>query len=261
MTTTSREYELFTQIVYQALVREVPDTRVEHDVQLSDPSGVEHQVDVYLEFKIAGHVYRTIIECKQWTRMVDVGPVTDFYGLIQSLGVEKGIMVSKLGFSDPAREFAHARGIDLVQLRKPSEEDLERRIKRMVVRVSFYIPEIADVALEPATAAVSSRDLAVNTGEARIVDAGSGREETLQSVLQRTLPKGWPEDWQTVTIPLGAGTVLAVGGERIPVSELRFRARFHRADEQVLLDGEAIVRAILRDVFTGEIRTVRRVGA
>lgn len=261
MTTPSREYELLTQAVYQALVREVPDARVEHDLHLPDVSGVRHQVDVYLEFRVAGHLYRTIIECKEWSRKVDVGPVTAFYGLIESLGLEKGIMVSRVGFSDEAREFAAAKGIDLVELRRSTDKDWEGRVREVILRVSFYVPEITDVALEPVAAGASPRDVAVNTGEARLVEAGSGREETLQSILQRTLPKGWPEDWNTVTVPLGAGTLLVAGGERIAVSALRFRARYHRVDEQVLLDGEAIVRALLRDAFTGEIRTVHRIGA
>lgn len=62
------EYELLTQAIYRnILVREgVSTANVKHNVSIVGRSGVEHQVDVYCEFKQAGITHRVLIECKNY---------------------------------------------------------------------------------------------------------------------------------------------------------------------------------------------------
>ena len=62
----NREYEIFTQEVYQYLVNNdvVKNTLVQHDVKLMGRSGQEHQIDVYWEYEMSGNREIIIDGCK-----------------------------------------------------------------------------------------------------------------------------------------------------------------------------------------------------
>jgi hypothetical protein len=62
----SKDYERLTQEVYSELlkVQGFPDINVQHNICITGKSGVKHQVDVFWEFKQAGALHKTIIECK-----------------------------------------------------------------------------------------------------------------------------------------------------------------------------------------------------
>lgn len=121
MANSAKEYELFTQEIYQQLVNSdvVKPTKVEHNVKLKGRSGQEHQIDVYWEYKIAGNLHRVAIECKNYKTKVSLGKVRDFKGVLDDLNGVNGIMVTKEGFQKGAKEYAKEYGISLKELRPP----------------------------------------------------------------------------------------------------------------------------------------------
>ena len=65
------EYELYVTQVYQMLVAmDLPECKVQHNVILKGRGGIEHQIDVYWEFTVAGVLHRTAVECKDYNRNV-----------------------------------------------------------------------------------------------------------------------------------------------------------------------------------------------
>lgn len=44
---------------------------VKHDVKFQGRSGVEHQIDVYAEYKAPLHISKIIVECKAHDRPID----------------------------------------------------------------------------------------------------------------------------------------------------------------------------------------------
>ena len=117
----NREYEIFTQEVYQYLVNNdvVKNTLVQHDVKLMGRSGQEHQIDVYWEYEIAGNKHRVAIECKNYSKLVPIGKVRDFKGVLDDLNGVNGIMTTKVGYQEGAKKYAKEWGISLMELRTP----------------------------------------------------------------------------------------------------------------------------------------------
>lgn len=69
---------------------------------------------------------RTYVQAKHWrNRKVGVRPVRELAGVVKTAGVEAGIVVSSIGFTREARQFAASAGIELV-----GPEQLHRWFRR-----------------------------------------------------------------------------------------------------------------------------------
>ena len=117
----NKEYEKFTQEIYQELVNNdvLKPTKVLHNVKIKGKSGQEHQIDVYWEYEIAGSKHKVAIECKNYDKTVAIGKVRDFYGVLSDLNNVAGIMVTKVGYQAGAKKYALEYGIELKELRAP----------------------------------------------------------------------------------------------------------------------------------------------
>ena len=67
------------------------------------------------------HRYRTGISCKYWNKRIGQEQVIHFAKVVSDLRLDVGVMVSKRGFTGPAKTFAESEGIRLVELRKPQD--------------------------------------------------------------------------------------------------------------------------------------------
>jgi hypothetical protein len=74
------------------------DHQVETDVQISEPSGSTHQIDVLLRPKtpFAGPI---IISCKAWAAPVGVEHVREWADIVQHTGAASGVIVAQSGFT------------------------------------------------------------------------------------------------------------------------------------------------------------------
>lgn len=129
MKKSGKQYELLTQKIYQALLNyddmksDYHKIDVKHNVKLKGRSGNTHQIDVYWEFELAGVVYKTIIEVKDWENEVKQMHLHAFKTVIDDIpGAVSGIFVSRNGFQKGAKIFADSYGIKLVQLTEEAGE-------------------------------------------------------------------------------------------------------------------------------------------
>ena len=111
-------------------------------------SGVTHQIDVLTRHQAGLHEYRTAIECKHWNKKVGQPHVVKFAGVIDDTKMSKGVIVSKLGFTEPALLYAQSNGIELVELRKPLDTDWDGYIREIRIDLTYEIPSIRDLQLE-----------------------------------------------------------------------------------------------------------------
>jgi len=122
------DYELFTRHVYEVIVNSsvLSPTYVKHNIKLKGESGFEHQIDVYFEFEDKAGKHRFAIECKNYSSLVPIGKVRDFFGVIHDLEDEdvKGIIVSRKGFQRGAKVYAEKYGISLIELREVTENEI-----------------------------------------------------------------------------------------------------------------------------------------
>ena len=107
----AREFEQLVAIIQQKLA---PDAEVYHGVKLEGrATGRKRQVDVLVTQQVGQYEIRIAIECKDYARPVDVKGVEVFYGLLDDVGEQKGVLVCPSGFTGTAKVRAEGLQIDL----------------------------------------------------------------------------------------------------------------------------------------------------
>jgi len=280
----SIEYEKLTQSIYQAILSNegFEQIKVEHNGKLVGRSGVEHQIDVYWKFKLANVEQSVLIECKNYSSALTLEKVRNFHAVINDIGNCKGIMVTKVGYQDGAKKYADFYGIDLKVLRKPTEEDWHGRIKDIHINIISKSP-----ASDPEHPIEMSIILSPETEEQRKII------EQLQSEGKLNIPSGpdlffvnkrkipiteemrwWiPQKLNVLhkepggpyeeVIKLEDSYVIINQDER---AELLVRVEGVKVkywveeieNREIILHGEQIVQAILKNFRTGEIEFVKR---
>jgi hypothetical protein len=142
----AREYELLTQTVYQSMIHSegTENAEVGHNQHLPGRSGVKHQVDVFWKFKQAGIEHKVLVECKNYSENLSLEKVRNFFAVLHDIGGARGIMVTTVGYQSGASAFAEFYGIELKVLRKPTEEDWEGRVKNLILRIKAKWPVSTD---------------------------------------------------------------------------------------------------------------------
>jgi hypothetical protein len=92
---------------------EYPDCEVIRDHKVIGKSGVARQIDVWVTGSVAGYEINLAIECKFHKAKVDINLVDSFIGMLQDIGVDKGVFVTSKGFTAGAAGRAKAAGIVL----------------------------------------------------------------------------------------------------------------------------------------------------
>ena len=111
MKTASRDLEQLVARIQQQLA---PDSEVLHDVELDGRlSKRKRQIDVLVRQNVGQYEIRIVIECKDYVRPIDVKGVEEFYGLLDDVGGQKGVLVCPSGFSRAAKVRAEGLQIDL----------------------------------------------------------------------------------------------------------------------------------------------------
>ncbi|WP_174906272.1 restriction endonuclease [Burkholderia diffusa] len=109
-----KEWREFEQLVARIQQDLAPDAKVEHDVMLvGEVTGERRQVDVLLTQNIGQYTMRVAIDCKDYKTPVDVKGVEEFSGLVDDIGVNKGVLVCPAGFTATAKKRAKSLRIAL----------------------------------------------------------------------------------------------------------------------------------------------------
>ena len=91
----SRELEIVVSKIQKQLA---PDAQVLHDVRLPGRhSKRDRQVDVLVRKKIGQYEMLIVLDCKDYSKPVDVKGVEEFYGLLQDVGGTKGLWFVREG--------------------------------------------------------------------------------------------------------------------------------------------------------------------
>jgi hypothetical protein len=95
---TWQEYE---EEVYQYFKGRFPNATIRKDVKiLGRKSEVERQIDILIEEQIVGHSVQIAIECKNWQSKLDVQDVESYITKLDDVGISKGVIISKEGYSE-----------------------------------------------------------------------------------------------------------------------------------------------------------------
>lgn len=277
------EYEQLTKATYEAILAKegVQTIKVEHNVKVKGRSGVEHQIDVFWEFRQAGVTHRVLIECKNYASNLTLEKARNFFGVTHDIGNCVGIMVTKTGYQTGAADFCRFYGINMKLLRRPTAEDWAGRVKTLNVRMTARVPVSTEdkpieceLFLRPkdqsqeqrlVTAAANNPDLVGATPSLRFLGMdGEPREDELRWWLPRQLSvldkvdggpykQEVPLDDHYVRADLGQGPELvqAIGAAITYYVETL-------GTEEFSCDAEQTVAEILRDFDTGDWEHVNR---
>lgn len=262
------DYEIFVRGVYYTVLKAegVETVSIQHNVKLVGRSGCEHQTDVYWEFKIAGQIYRTAIECKAFNKDVSIGRIRDFYGVIVDIPNLNGIFATLVGYQSGARKYAEHYGIALKELRFPSPDDWEGRIKDIVLTVHVLMAKITDFQPKPSHNFLQglSAPLKIQAGlwtYAPIVFDSSGHPVASYEQLRQSLPtQGAPFKSEKHYIPLPAH-ILKMGGADTEIDgiEITYDVDIETLTSKTL--GEQMAHAIIRDVKSGSYTFIDKTGS
>lgn len=146
-----KTYESITKYIYEAL-GEKSGVKIKghgNNCKVVGKSGVSHQIDVLTSHSDGIHTYETAIECKYWKEKVSKNTVMKVCEIIEDTNIDKGIIVSKNGFTKDGIAFAKYKNIGLVELREITNNDLNKNsrevnIGELDIHVSTIItrPEI-----------------------------------------------------------------------------------------------------------------------
>ncbi|MEA5257493.1 restriction endonuclease [Arcicella aquatica] len=268
------EYEKFTQEIYQSLinVQGLTTIEVKHNIKIKGRSGQEHQIDVYWEYVIAEIRHKVAIECKNYNSVVSVGKVRDFYGVLADIGNINGIMVTKEGYQKGSKEFAKHYGINLKELREPKDDDWKGRIKTIVVNMEMVLPKIksrfiivdeewvrANIKLpENETFNYSIGGMA---DELWVLDSNENRLKNFNQ-LDQELPQNWKAEKDLEHFyNFDDGYIKVEKFGKIKIKSIQYRYDVNISfDEELIINGQKIAKAILKDALTGEIKFFNKDG-
>lgn len=265
MANTGSNYERLTQEIYQALSRAegVENIDVHHDVKLKGRSGCEHQIDVYWEFRMLCENHRVAVECKNYKSEVSIGKVRDFFGVLHDLGDVKGIFVTKVGYQSGALRYAEYYNIPLKELRFPTEKDWKGRIKDIVININEIVPNIKkrelicdnEWLLEHGEFSEGEEiSISAYADQHKIYDA-DGNELTNFHEMDSKLPQDWmAEVDKTYLYEFDDAYIYTDNGKRVKITGVRYHYDILSNTEQTVTEGEAIAKAILKDVTSGSIQ-------
>jgi len=95
-----KDYEIY---IHKHFKRLFPDAKISHNVSRTGIiSKTKRQIDILVEGEIAGFDISIIIDCKYFSRKVDVKHVESFISFLKDLKASKGILITNKGYSKAA---------------------------------------------------------------------------------------------------------------------------------------------------------------
>ncbi|WP_395280617.1 restriction endonuclease [Enterobacter cloacae] len=125
---TGKSYEKFVQTIQQTLLNADKfisgrTVVVELDKKLVNNSGVSRQFDVYFEFEAGGHLYRTVIECKDYASAIKAEKIDAFLGKTAGIPGLNLIYATRTGYQSGAVAIAGANNVRLLVIDEAGDED------------------------------------------------------------------------------------------------------------------------------------------
>lgn len=272
------EYELLIKQIYEQIHKEEGYTNinVHHNIKLrGEKSGQLHQIDVYWEFKIAQVVYKIAIECKDYSSPVSVGKIRDFITVVNDIGDIKGVFVSTSGFQSGAKQVASAYGLDLKEIRQPKASDWDGLMKSIQVKMILIAsprPSAINIFIDGKWAQNNNFNLTILNNQLKeylliqqesrqpiiIYDDDKNRVTDIQELCKQ-LPTD-KEGNSLEHIASFNNGYLIINCRLIKLHSVSIIYSYFSTpiEQSFIVDGGALVKAVIKDIKTGEITFVNK---
>jgi hypothetical protein len=122
------------------------DANVEQNVR---GARAEHVVDVWVRFKKFGLETSWVVECKCWKSAVTKEKVLALKSIVEDVGADRGLLLSKSGFQAGAIRAAESTNITLTDLddlkssvQRDLFESLLQRIETRIIELKYFFLEM-----------------------------------------------------------------------------------------------------------------------
>ena len=115
------KFEHLASEVFTILSKDNKHEKVEHNVMLGGPDG-PRQIDVLISGSVGPFEVRTIVECKDYNKNVNVTALDALYSKLIDVNAQKAVLVARKGFSNGARKKAKRLGISLCTIHSMEHE-------------------------------------------------------------------------------------------------------------------------------------------
>ncbi|MBU0712996.1 restriction endonuclease [bacterium] len=136
------KFEHLATEVFIMLCKDKEYEKVEHNVILDGPDG-PRQIDVLICGKVGPFEAKTIIECKDYNRNVNVTALDALYSKLLDVSAQKAVMVARKGFTNGAKKKARRLGISLCTLHSMEHEKWKFDIEIPILITEFACEKIS----------------------------------------------------------------------------------------------------------------------
>lgn len=118
--TKGKEFEDVVEYIYSSILsnEEIKIELFEKRYKIEGKSGVKREFDIYYEFKVAGHIHKVAIECKNYKNAISIDLVDAFIGKLRDFNNIHGVIISKNGYQKGAKQHANYAGIEVIEYEK-----------------------------------------------------------------------------------------------------------------------------------------------
>ncbi|MFZ2283977.1 MAG: restriction endonuclease [Lutibacter sp.] len=109
---TGIKFEKLVESIYKNLHKNTQNSKIEHNKKLMGADGLR-QIDILITSEIVDIKILTIIECKDYYSKISVGTIDAFHSKLLDINANKGILISRNGFSKTSISKAKRLGITL----------------------------------------------------------------------------------------------------------------------------------------------------
>ncbi|WP_194435513.1 restriction endonuclease [Vibrio fluminensis] len=266
---TSEDYEKLACRIYEDILalEGVDNIDVQHNVKIKGKSGVEHQIDVYWEYRYAGIFHKVLIECKYYGHNVSLLHVRNLHGLLTDISNSSGILVTTKGYQSGAEQYAQYYDIGLKRIRPPEDSDWNGGIQIINVDMQLVRNHYLGLKMEFDGHCLHTKNkieespdlLKINTLQAMIEDI-DGKLSDLTEFLDTRLPSKLdaPEIEHEFILNTQGCHLVAPSGDKLSLARLIVKYATTVINQPIHIDAKNAVEAILEDFTSGEVEHMHR---
>ncbi|MGL0870754.1 restriction endonuclease [Vibrio vulnificus] len=265
---TSEDYEILAQKIYEDILalEGADNIKVQHNVKVKGISGVDHQIDVFWEYRYAGIVHRVLIECKHYSHSVSLLHVRNMHGLLNDIPNSSGVIVTTKDYQSGAKKYAEFYNIGVKLIRKPEGKDWDGCIQIIAGEVVVYSNDFLELSFgfdgsDTETSNIISDDPSVinfNVSLALVCLLGES-PEPINVWLSKQLPINRShigQEFNEVIKP--QDTYLIISGDRkLKLAEVKVCYKTLVLKNNFNIDAMNFVEAVLQDCSSGNIEHMR----
>ncbi len=131
-------FEEITTNVYQLLFSKIPNATIRHNQKVYGRNTEKNrQIDVLIEQSLPGGGVMTIaISCKHFKSKLTIPKIDEFISVLDDINSNKGIIITKEGYSEHSKKYAKNKGIEICTLKSIKQKEWKNDLTIPAIRES-----------------------------------------------------------------------------------------------------------------------------